>query len=110
MGTLVIWKFPIKLSGEFEVEIPSEFRVIAVAAQRNYTPSDEVVSEPCFWAIVNPEAKKVMRTFVLRTTGETFFGDLKYAETDPMPQYLGTFLINNDNFVGHLFQKKVKSS
>lgn len=99
MAKLEIWKFPCKLSGEFEVEIPSEFRVINVQAQDD---------KPYFWAIVNPEAKKVPRIFISRQTGEPFTGDLKYAETDPTPQYLGTFHVMDSNFVGHLFLKKVR--
>lgn len=103
MGKLAIWKFPIVVIGldevEFEIEMPEEFHVLTVQTRA-------LSQQGCIWALVNPESAKRRRGFVLRGTGVTFDGDLRYAETDPTPRYLGTFQTNDGSSVWHLFLKK----
>lgn len=45
-----IWKFPLKVTDEQEVELPSQHRILSVGVQ-----DDEQI---CLWAMVDPDSLK----------------------------------------------------
>lgn len=52
-----------------------------------------------FWFLCNlDDSREVNRTFVLKTTGSYF--------DDKNLKYIDTVLVDNDNFVAHIFEKK----
>lgn len=68
---LVVWKYNIAeqaasadgrvLAIPFGVEMPRGARILSVGVQANETP--------VFWALVDPDAPRIQRTFVLVGTG-----------------------------------------
>jgi hypothetical protein len=81
-----VWKFAIPDAGEFELEMPSLARVIHVDVRHG---------RPCLWALVEPGHVRTMRTFYLRGTGHAVEAGLVH---------LGSFVLHDGDFVGHLFE------
>ena len=82
-----IWKFPLKLEDEQEVDMPSLACVLCVQVQ------DEI---PCLWALVDEACPHVRRIVHIRGTGHI-------ADGMEMAQYVGTFQLLGGIFVGHVF-------
>lgn len=81
------------VSGRHEVEMPHGAHILRVRQKPNEWSTISI------WAIVNPEANKVMRTFRGITTDETF----EKAELDEM-KYLNTVFPTGNQFALHIFE------
>jgi hypothetical protein len=93
---ITIWKYPIVLeetSPEFTIEMPKSAEFVTLQVQKGV---------PCIWAAVdlNSAWDKTERTFRILVTGGTVD-----PEEAAKLEYLGTFLVEDDSFVGHLFEK-----
>lgn len=87
----VIHKYPIELALNFTVEMPKTAVFLSVQVQRN---------SPQMWMLVDPDIRLVKRRFCVVTTGQTL--------PDQCLLYLGTFLLDEGSFVGHLFELKAE--
>ena len=87
-----VWKYPVPSDRVyFSLEMPVTAKILTLALQHG---------EPYFWALVEPSRPKVRREFFLRGTGHAFMVDVnKYEMT-----HIGSFLVENDTFVFHLFE------
>jgi len=87
----VVYKFTLNLDEEETVieDISRSAKILSVQAQRDI---------PCLWVLIDTESFNWEdRTFVIKMTGE-HFGDSQL-------NYVGTFLLDNESFVGHVFEK-----
>lgn len=75
-----IWKFPLDMVEQQNVQMPIGARVLCVQVQ------DEI---PCLWAEVGPDYTCRARTFRIVPTGQEFDPDV-----DGM-SYVGTFQMNS---------------
>ena len=82
-----IWKYPIPIADEFTLEMPESATVLTVQIQYR---------EPQLWALVDPKAPKVMRSFCIRGTGHEF--------NDEEGRYIGTYQQWDGRLVLHLFE------
>lgn len=85
-----IWKFPIQVTSEFQLEMPRNSYIIHIDVQK---------SSPQLWAIVDPDSLKETRKFGLIETGVRFSDDLWDRSV-----YVGTFQLNSGDIVLHLFE------
>ena len=68
-----VWKFPLPLrGGVLHADMPAGARIVHVALQDG--------AAKC-WALVDPHAEPVPRTFVIRGTGEPVGGGESYIGT-----------------------------
>ncbi len=81
-----IWKFPIEIDDEFELNLPVGADLLDVQIQNG---------KPVLWAIVDPNADTKPLRFYVIGTGRTWRDDLAYV---------ATFQVGA--FVGHLFHEK----
>ena len=81
-----IWKFDVEVENEFTIMMPVGSRILSVRLQNG---------EPKIWATVNADAAMEERTFTVIETGDTVNAGLKFV---------GTFMLSEDRFVGHLFE------
>jgi hypothetical protein len=82
-----IWKFEIPIASEFGVGMPENARILCVQIQDG---------KPHVWAIVKPDARRVVRRLCLRGTGQAL-GDVGL--------YIGTFQVRmGAALVFHLFE------
>lgn len=81
-----MWKFPIPVQASFEVAMPAgPVKYVAVQG-----------GGPFMWVRVDPTSDaRVTRRFHVRCTGHPIEGDLRY---------LGSFMLHDGAFVGHLFE------
>lgn len=85
-----IYKFPLLPSGEkTRIAMPQGASILALQVQRD---------TPCIWALVDPKASPVERTFHIAGTGHRL-PDL----FDNGDGYVGTFQVEGGQFVFHLF-------
>lgn len=82
-----IWKFALPMSGG--VEMPKGSIVLSVAMQHG---------QPHVWALVDPQAPLVRRDLRVYGTG---WG----MPDEPVGAFRGTFLVNDGQFVFHVFDK-----
>ena len=89
-----IYKYTAELENEFVLEMPKGAKILTVQIQNGF---------PEIWAMVHLTPKKIQpmskRTFSVIGTGHPIDDDEQTLE------YIGTFQMNNGNFVGHLFEK-----
>lgn len=85
-----IWKFPIQVTNEFQLEMPRNSYIIHIDVQR---------SSPQLWAIVDPDNPIEQRKFYLIGTGALFSNDLWDKSV-----YVGTFQLHSGDIVLHLFE------
>lgn len=83
-----IWKFPVPEHDCFTLELPHRARFLDVQVQHG---------KPQAWFLLDPEARKVIRRFVVFGTGH------------PIPEqekltHLGTFQLFVGELVVHLFE------
>ena len=83
-----VWKYEIQVEDEFTILMPRLAEVIHVAVQDD---------RPCMWALVNPAAEPTARTFHVHGTGH---------RVDPQLVHLGSFMLVDGRFVGHLFEHR----
>ena len=85
-----IWKFPVEITPEFEIEAPI-VRFLAVQVQ------GAIVQAPYIWAEVDPNSKIVRKfKFYVRGTGHP----MEDAANKP---YFGTFQLHGGALVFHVF-------
>lgn len=86
---LVIWKFNVE-PGQFSHELPRSAQVLSVHMQSG---------SAFMWVLLDPDYPKTMRTFHVVGTGQ------RVVELD-MFIFIGTFLMENDSLVWHLFEER----
>lgn len=79
--------------GAFVVEMPKGARVLSVGAP---------FETPTLWALVYPEAPKVLHRFLALPEGESFSDSIDGMSIQEMT-FVGSFQLRGGNFVGHLF-------
>ena len=84
-----VFKYPLKVSDEQIVVLPSVRKVLCVEVQGGI---------PCLWAEVNTESEELKPLRVL------IFGT-GHAMPDDPGRYLGTFQLVGGSFVGHVYLK-----
>ena len=84
---ITIWKFPLSVD-DWQVIVGQITKILTVQLQ------DGV---PMLWAIV--DTKGNYKTIGIRT-----FGTGHEMDTNNKYKYIGTYLIRNDKFVGHVFE------
>lgn len=85
-----IYKYPIELTDEFEIEMPIGAEIISVHTQNGI---------PYLWAIVDcPNTE--LRKFSLIGTGNPL--ENEFSKED----FIGTFLVYEDALVFHLFERR----
>jgi len=85
-----IYKYPLEVTDDQFVMIPSGFKILTVQAQ------NEV---PCIWAEVDKSSKLESVHVVIVGTGQ------ETREDDEM-NYIGSFQLYSGSFVGHCFISK----
>ena len=70
------------------VLLPTHATILCVQAQRNV---------PCIWAKVSPRNEKVKRKFWIFGTGHPI------SKEEQDLHYVGTFQLDDGEFIGHLF-------
>ena len=86
-----IYKYKLGFQITKPIEMPAGAVILSVQLQDN---------ELVLWAIVDPTAAPVTRTFRLAVTGE----EISKEELADL-NYLGTFLADGERFVGHVFER-----
>lgn len=86
--SLTIWKFPIPVTDDIEIEMPAGAEVLHVAEQ---------AGQVCLWALVRPDAPVERRRFRLAGTGHA-------VTTDVRRRHVGTVLLHDGALVFHLFE------
>src|ERR1700760_3985865 len=86
----VVWKFPIPNQKEFIIEMPKGAQICTIQRWKDF---------PVFWAVVDPEADKEQRRFILVGTGH----DFEYSAESNL-RFLGTFQMLGGDAVNHLFE------
>ena len=84
---MTVHKFRIPLCDEFSLDLPVGAQIIRVGVQK---------FEPQMWVLVDTEARQVRRDFIVRGTG--------HGIRQSRPVHLGTFFMNGDSLVFHLFE------
>lgn len=83
-----IYKYQLPLGDTVTIEMPREAQALAVQVQSG---------SPYIWALVDPDAPKELRQFKVFGTGHMI------PQEDPL-HYLGTFQLDDGNFVFHVFE------
>lgn len=86
-----IWKYELLIADHQEIRMPMGAEVLSAQMQGGTL---------CIWALVDPEASKVMRTFEVFGTGHPVDNS---APT--MRQYISTFQLQGGTLVFHLFER-----
>ena len=89
MHRKVVWKWPLLMTPEQELELPANAHILCVQMQG---------PQPCLWALVDATLPTERRKIVLAGTGnedETLGRRLNY---------LGTFQTNHGTYVWHVFE------
>ena len=85
---MTIWKFPVEITDEFELEMPSDAKILSVQMQNG---------SPQLWALVDPKSERVLRTFYIVETGNP----ICFAPSQS--EFVGTFQTHGGQLVRHLF-------
>lgn len=87
----VIWKYQL-VSGMNRVSMPEQSRPLYVAAQHG---------KPTLWAQVDPTAPRRTRLIKAEMTGFDF--SIAGEGSRAVAHYIGTLLLEGDNFVLHVY-------
>ena len=96
---MYVWKYEIPITDEFEVEMPSNSRILCVQTQLHNSQQGIWEEDiPCIWVVTDGNKEQMStRRFVIIGTGHPF---------NPEPlQYIGTFQQYNGGLVWHLFEQ-----
>lgn len=80
-----VWKFEIEITDAFTIPMPEGAKPLYVAVQDG---------KPFLWAEVDPTAEPEYRRFFVCGTGHP---------VPPGVAYLGSFMVYDGRFVGHLY-------
>lgn len=83
-----VWKFELQVTDEFKLTMPKGATPLHVEVQND---------KPCLWALVDPTAEREERTFYVHGTGHP---------VGPGAEHVGSFMLMDGTFVGHLFQPR----
>lgn len=86
----VIYKFPVPVQDEFDLELPVGALFLDVQVQRS----------PQMWFLLDSQAPNVTRRFAVYGTGH------KVREAETL-KHLGTFQLQMGALVFHLFERRV---
>lgn len=89
-----IYKYPISTSGRFTLKMPSRAQILAVQMQG---------AIPCIWAVVHTQNAPEERRFYAAVTGWSL--DSEVPDGSP---YIGTFQMESDSRIFHLFEITAK--
>jgi len=84
-----IWKYEV-LPDIKSIEMPHGSKILHLNVQNGI---------PCIWALVDPTNFSIKRNFYIVGTGHPID-----RQNNENLLYLGTFLLNNDSLVFHLFE------
>jgi hypothetical protein len=84
-----IWKFPIEIKDRQNLLMPEGAEILTAQVQGQ---------SPCLWALVNPNARKTVRTIAVNGTGHPI-------EDDAERHYIGTIQMGGGVFVWHVFEE-----
>jgi len=85
----IIYKYAVPIDEDFfELCLPKGAEILSVQTQGN---------KPCIWALVDPGQSKEQRSFCLVGTGHPIIDDREF-------RFVGTFQIDDDTIVGHVFE------
>lgn len=87
--TKTIWKYPLTIKDEYEIDIPSPAIPLAFQTQRG---------EPTLWCLVDPEMGLVKKRFRLAGTGHIINNSMEELK------YIGTAQLMKGMLVYHLFE------
>ena len=86
-----IYKYVLNDNLKQTLSLPIGAKILTVQTQYN---------KAVLWAVVNPEqTRKQERIFKIRPTGHIF-------EDGSKDKYIGTFQLDNGDFVGHLYEEQ----
>jgi hypothetical protein len=85
-----IWKFPVPVSDEFPLVLPTGAQFLSVQTQGTL---------PQMWFLLDPKARPTHRRFAVFGTGHVI------EDLDRLA-YLGTFQMNGGSLVFHLFERR----
>jgi len=85
-----IWKYPITTNDCIGLDLPVGAEILDIQIQNDM---------PCIWALVDPEAIKVNRTFYIYGTGHVI-------EYSCSKEYIGTYQLFGGELVFHVFELK----
>lgn len=91
---LTIGKYEIpspKTAPYFSIDLPQDAKILTVQSQNN---------KPQIWALVDSENPKETRNFSVVATGG------RINKEKEKLNYIGTFQMDEGNFVGHVFEEK----
>lgn len=84
-----IWKFPLEIEDEQEVEMPPKAELLCVQMQGQ---------QPRLWAVVDPDTtERERRTIAIHGTG--------HPMAEAAGRYLGTFQMHGGMLVFHAFER-----
>ena len=86
---ITVWKFPTPIDDVFSIDLPKGAQILTVQVQRG---------EPCIWALVDPDAPKEKRHFVLLGTGHVHSKRLLEGCS-----YVGSYQVQGGQLVFHLW-------
>ena len=87
--TLTIWKFPIEIKDEHEIDIPSPAIPLTFQIQNG---------KPILWCLVDPNMGLIKKKFFLTGTGHVIITTLEELK------YIGTTQLLHGMLVYHLFE------
>jgi hypothetical protein len=98
-----IWKFEFKIDDNVDIEMPEYAQILHVDVQLQRGRENVPVGQPqwneipCIWSRVDTERPMVKRRFFLTGTGHNL--------PDILLEHIGTFKMDQDRLVFHLFEK-----
>jgi len=84
-----IWKYPVSIEDEFEVQMPCGSQILSVQVQGD---------QPFFWASVEKDNDLRKRRFAVRGTGHP-------TDDVATSAFIGTFQLHAGQLVFHLFDR-----
>jgi hypothetical protein len=89
----IVWKYSIPMQDEFDIEMPIGARPLYFGVQ---------YGKMCLWALVEPGRGRENVSFTLKGTGDQLTGFHTV--------HIGSVMLNNGEFVFHLFQREVRAA
>ncbi len=81
-----IWKYDLEVTDKQVIHAPKGAKFLTVQTQKN---------TPCLWVLVDPDIPRVSYSISTYGTGHKI--------DDTIGTYIGTYMTQADNFVGHVF-------
>ena len=85
----IVWKFPLKPVKIQKITMPKNSIILTIQGQRQGL---------CLWMLVEDRKENEDRFFAIVETGKPV--------PDNMLRYIGTFQVEQEQFVGHVFEVK----